>query len=377
MNTRGVRIPREEAEIQHDSIPETPPISSFTNNLAAIRSTGRLKENVCGDSTLRDTAMSASSLSAMSFELAPGFQNSSKDSTKSTEIPDAMYVSSSSSTCTRESDPGTYSDFDSALSGNSRVPPVQLDRGVYDKLNKKVSLRQSSRQGRSSQRWVTESNELIRLVTGCVPILKGGKIMFVSASGKPEWILPKGGWELDENLEESAVRECYEEAGVLGILGPKLKQIEYETRKAKKRRLEQEQSQRAVKARTGNKGAVHNRDGDEVARDSADVRADILPSEAVTRIRDKDEACGNTSEENSFEAPTTYCKVRMTLFPLYVSQVLEKWPEDGRFRKAVDIDEAIALLDNRPEFKEVLVEVKSRSLHLLSQPARDVIPPFA
>ena len=94
----------------------------------------------------------------------------------------------------------------------------------------------TSRQGRATQRWITDpdSHETIRLTTGCVPILRGGKILFVSASRKPEWILPKGGWELDETMEESAVRECFEEAGVLGVLGPKLSDIQYETRQSQK-----------------------------------------------------------------------------------------------------------------------------------------------
>ncbi|KAL7575831.1 hypothetical protein ACA910_003154 [Epithemia clementina (nom. ined.)] len=336
---------------------------------------GKSKENVCGDVKLRDTAMSASSLSAMSFELPPGFQNTPRDLSKSTDVPDAMYLSSSSSTCTRESDAGAFSDVDTSnFSGHQRLPPAKFDREASDKLNAKVSLRQTSRQGRSSQRWVSDSNERIRLVTGCVPILKGGKIMFVSASGKPEWILPKGGWELDETLEESAIRECFEEAGVLGILGPTLTQVEYETRKAKKRRLEKEQelSNRAVKARIA--GTVHG--GDEAISFGTAEAAVDLPPLVEARIQEQEELCGNTSEENSSVAPSTYCKVRMTLFPLYVSRVLEKWPEDGRFRKAVDIDEAIQLMENRPEFRVVLEEVKSRGLHLLSQPIKDVVPSF-
>jgi 8-oxo-dGTP pyrophosphatase MutT (NUDIX family) len=48
---------------------------------------------------------------------------------------------------------------------------------------------------------------------------------------------PKGGWEMDEELEESAIRETYEEAGVIGVLGPKLSEFHYETRKALRRLL--------------------------------------------------------------------------------------------------------------------------------------------
>ena len=68
--------------------------------------------------------------------------------------------------------------------------------------------------------------------------MRDGRILFCSSSRKEAWILPKGGWESDETMEESALRETFEEAGVLGTLGPVLDEIEYETRKAKKRRLE-------------------------------------------------------------------------------------------------------------------------------------------
>nr|GMD21866.1 nudix hydrolase 17, mitochondrial-like [Ipomoea batatas] len=35
-------------------------------------------------------------------------------------------------------------------------------------------------------------------------------------------MFPKGGWELDESVEEAASRESIEEAGVLGIVEPEL-----------------------------------------------------------------------------------------------------------------------------------------------------------
>ena len=37
------------------------------------------------------------------------------------------------------------------------------------------------------------------------------------------------------------MREAFEEAGVIGVLGPKLTEVQYETRKSKKRRLESEE----------------------------------------------------------------------------------------------------------------------------------------
>jgi hypothetical protein len=56
----------------------------------------------------------------------------------------------------------------------------------------------------------------------------------------------------------------------------------------------------------------------------------------------------------------------MTLFPLYVNQVLGSWPEEGRSRVAVDIDKAIEMLALRPEFKAALIEVNQKGLHLIA-----------
>ena len=55
----------------------------------------------------------------------------------------------------------------------------------------KLLLRKESRQGRSGQRW-GDDDQTIRLVTGCVPILRDGRVLLVSSSRKPAWILPKG-----------------------------------------------------------------------------------------------------------------------------------------------------------------------------------------
>jgi ADP-ribose pyrophosphatase YjhB (NUDIX family) len=60
------------------------------------------------------------------------------------------------------------------------------------------------------------SQQRIRLVTGCILIFNDGQLLLVSGSQKAKWILPKGGWELGETMEESGVRKSYKEAGVLG-----------------------------------------------------------------------------------------------------------------------------------------------------------------
>ena len=300
---------------------------------------GRIKEPpVCLDLSLKEAATSTEELSKSTFATVD----------TSAVVSLAVPVSSSSSTCTRESDVSALSDAEPA-----------------DRLNAAVSLRQTSRQGRATQRWIThpETNEAIRLVTGCVPILRDGKILFVSASRKAEWILPKGGWEQDERMEESAVRETFEEAGVLGTLGPKLTMIQYETRKAKKRRLEQEELSRQKRAKPEEPTTI-----EPVAPPTTDTAATaVLSDEAMTRIRHEAKKVRSDDVVSVASSSAAYSQVRMTLFPLYVSNVAEKWPESGRFRRAVDIDEAIEMTSGRPEFHSVLKEVKKRGLHLITR----------
>jgi 8-oxo-dGTP pyrophosphatase MutT (NUDIX family) len=372
-------------ESSHDVPTGTNGLNSLESVGTPLGMPGRMKKPpVCSDKSLKETAMQPAALSQMCFTF--------EVPVPLTTISEAVPVSSASSTCTRES-MGTLSDVEITAITNNVVggghsekfttTPLKLDRCISDQLNAKISLRKTSRQGRSTQRWVTEgdSNEAIRLVTGCVPILRGGKILFVSASRKPEWILPKGGWELDETLEESAVRESFEEAGVLGVLGPKLTDIQYETRKGKKRRLEHEETERkktfgqvsdqVKEDKSENKPSVIS--VEENNNDYAFTAPISLSDEAMSRIRGEAQAiapkaCDETASVASTFSTATYSQVRMTLFPLYVSKVLDSWPESGRFRKAVDIDEAIAMTESRPELKAVLMGVKERGLHLLSAP---------
>ena len=53
----------------------------------------------------------------------------------------------------------------------------------------------------------------------------------------------------------------------------------------------------------------------------------------------------------SSDVSTSCTHARMKLFPLYVSEVHDKWPESGRARKVLDIDAAIAMMESRPEFR--------------------------
>jgi len=231
-----------------------------------------------------------------------------------------------------------------------------------------------SRQGRDLQRWERDSqtSAVIRLTTGAIPITNDGRIVFVSSARKKEWILPKGGWESDEAMEESALRETYEEAGMLGILGPRLSDICFETRKAKKRRLEG-LSESSTEPSASKKCAT-------CSNSSNASSIDLQSSLPVCKLNGNDVAtfsppvtgcefcktCAppRTVELSAGPMPKKYDMCRMTLFPLYITKVLDSWPESGRSRKLCTVDEAIQIA--RAEFKEALIELKAKNLHLPS-----------
>ena len=202
-------------------------------------------------------------------------------------------------------------------------------------------------------------------------------------------------------MEESAVRESYEEAGVLGTLGTRLSDIQYETRKSKKRRLELEEMLKRQKDASDagySSGASDGAPDEDLttlsdkAKDESSPTSVPVPNvtvvhtemgkmeepktphgtmsdDLVNRIRASRTSatigCDETSSAAS-DASGTYSLVRMTLFPLYVTEVKENWPESGRFRKAVAIDEAIEMMKSRPEFQAVLKEMKEKGFHLVA-----------
>ena len=368
------------------------PTSQVRVDLSTIPgSVGRIKAPpVCVDATLKLQAMTAEEMSkyCFPFEAQKSTKTRSTPTTAGTKplaniVPEPVSVSSGSSTASRDS--YSLSDCEGSIKHGT---PLRLE--VSEKINLKVTTQKTSRHGRQSQRWFTDptSQKVCRLTTGCVPILEGGRILLASSSRKPEWILPKGGWETDEQLEESAIRECFEEAGVVGMLGPRLSVIEYETRKAKKRRIELEELQkkskllRAASSSPMSHAAPSVKDATKEVEKSDKVHVE-LPTTPVAAVASTptshapvsdDEFSrirgfgvpGNSDETSSIasDSSTTHTHVRMHLFPLYVTEIKEEWPESGRFRKAVGIDEAIEMLKARPEFRAALVEVREKNLHL-------------
>ncbi|PSR88125.1 Nudix hydrolase [Actinidia chinensis var. chinensis] len=84
-------------------------------------------------------------------------------------------------------------------------------------------LRLVSRTGRHSQKY----SKGRRLVVGCIPYRYKTctekdtendelEVLVITSQKGQGMLFPKGGWELDESLEEAALRETLEEAGVLG-----------------------------------------------------------------------------------------------------------------------------------------------------------------
>lgn len=55
-----------------------------------------------------------------------------------------------------------------------------------------------------------------RLVAGIVPLSTDKRsVLLISSTNRKAWVLPKGGWELDEErVQDAACREAWEEAGI-------------------------------------------------------------------------------------------------------------------------------------------------------------------
>ena len=217
-------------------------------------------------------------------------------------------------------------------------------------------------------------------------------------------------------IKYSALRETYEEGGILGTLGPRLHDVEFETRKGKKRRLELESLKKKVQIAYGTTGLPHAPLPSSVTAPSSSVSVssndrnseachsedDMQPTAAaattitatnnnnnnnnnndvhphgtigqssphqkdhLTKRLDDNESFGSVASITS-EHSSSANIVRMIMFPLYVLEVREHWPESGRARKVVDIDTAIQIMESRPEFQKVLLEVKEKGYHLMPQ----------
>ncbi len=85
-----------------------------------------------------------------------------------------------------------------------------------------------------------------RLVAGVVPLTEDRNfVMLIQSSRRPGWVLPKGGWELDEDCPQAAEREAWEEGGILIQIDYDLGDIK-ETRPPKKHSSKDKESKRSL-----------------------------------------------------------------------------------------------------------------------------------
>lgn len=334
---------------------------------------GRIKPKpVCLDETLKKESMSCEEISKHVFVVEKTLVDSSQE---------ASVVSSGSSEASAEAPTNGKAEACTTFAHCD----FSHRKAESERINLKVKTQTISRNGRQTQRWYTDpaTHTLYRMTTGCIPVLQNGKVLFCSSSRKPEWILPKGGWEKDEAMEESAIRETFEEAGVFGIIGPCLSEIEFETRKGKKRRLDLEEVQRRAKLIRENHSsspkAVPQTQTDEESmgpptlkncRDVSDGCSEKKLTEATLQslpqpVKLVQHSSDGDNASVASETSLSHSHVKMSLFPLYVTEVKEAWPEQGRFRKVVDIDEAIKMSEKRTYFQQALKELKERNLHIM------------
>jgi 8-oxo-dGTP pyrophosphatase MutT (NUDIX family) len=193
---------------------------------------------------------------------------------------------------------------------------------ISRKANAVAGGRCVSRSGKMKQRWASDpvTLEYLRLVAGCVPILKDSRILLIKSSSGNDWLIPKGGWEDDETLEECAIRESYEEAGVLGLLGLRLGTYKMETRKARAIRLEE------------NKDTTRPTD-----ENVEQYSLSSLPPSTHLVTPDLNDRKRSGSLSHNY--------VCMSFFPLYVHTIRQTWPENHRERQAFSIDGKLFLSD--------------------------------
>ncbi|POM75062.1 hypothetical protein PHPALM_7882 [Phytophthora palmivora] len=111
--------------------------------------------------------------------------------------------------------------------------PTGMHMNLPDDSHKRLSGRLQSRVGRDKQRY-DGSTRLLACIVVSRRHLNNDEFLLISSSKHPtHWILPKGGWENDESIEESALREAEEEAGVTGTIVGSLGTLDFASQQGK------------------------------------------------------------------------------------------------------------------------------------------------
>ncbi|CAH0487966.1 unnamed protein product [Peronospora farinosa] len=99
----------------------------------------------------------------------------------------------------------------------------------WNDLKRHSSRLLQSRVGRDKQRYDGKIRLLACIVVSRRPVDSNeNEFLLISSSKHPtQWILPKGGWENDESIVESALREANEEAGIAGDIVGSLGSLDF------------------------------------------------------------------------------------------------------------------------------------------------------
>ncbi|AEO61659.1 hypothetical protein MYCTH_117406 [Thermothelomyces thermophilus ATCC 42464] len=165
-----------------------------------------------------------------------------------------------------------------------------------------------SRTGRSNQRYNSKGE---RLVAGVVPLTEDkAYVMLIQSTRRKGWVLPKGGWETDEECHEAAAREAWEEAGIFV-------QIDYDL------------------------GDIHE----------TSPRKKASPSSSSSSSK----SSGKDSTKDGKDSPKEKPRSLYRFYEVTVTSEEADWPErEKRERKWFTFAEAKDMLKDRPELQTAL-----------------------
>eukprot|EP00644_Phytophthora_capsici_P018670 jgi/Phyca11/557640/estExt2_Genewise1Plus.C_PHYCAscaffold_1910001 len=123
---------------------------------------------------------------------------------------------------------------DPVLSSPNKHSPTGMHKELLGDDPKRLSSRLlQSRVGRDKQRYDGNTRLLACIVVSRRRTNSDAFLLISSSKHPTKWILPKGGWETDESVVESALREADEEAGVTGDIVGSLGTLDFASQQGK------------------------------------------------------------------------------------------------------------------------------------------------